>query len=143
MAAVSAYLRARNVAAFDPAATPPYTEAKALMVENGFSSAEAYLVDAIRAGQGDFARGAVCAPWGPLLDRLQGQAPTGTKLYPAAFFHAMREAGWVDKGRVHSRQHPTKKHLFCCPQLADANGAELRGIAEGPAVAGGALRVVK
>jgi len=143
MASVAAYLKARNVAAFDPAATPPHTEAKALMVENGFSSAEAYLVDAIRGGQGEFARGAVCAPWGPLLDRLQGQAPTGTKLYPAAFFHAMREAGWVDKGRVHSRQHPTKKHLFCCPQLAGANGAELRGIAEGPAVAGGALRVVK
>jgi hypothetical protein len=55
----------------------------------------------------------------------------------------MREAGWVDKGRVHSRQHPTKKHLFCCEQLADANGAELRNIAESPGTAAGALRVVK
>jgi hypothetical protein len=143
MAAVAACLRARDVSAFDAAATPPYTEAKALMVENGFSAAEAYLVDAIRAGQGEFSRGAVCAPWGPLLDRLQGQAPSSVKLYPAALFHAMREAGWVDKGRVHSRQHPTKKHLFCCEQLAEANGAELRAIAEGPAVSSGALRVVK
>ena len=143
MAAVAACLRARDVSAFDAAATPPYTEAKALMVENGFSAAEAYLVDAIRAGQGEFSRGAVCAPWGPLLDRLQGQAPSSVKLYPAALFHAMREAGWIDKGRIHSRQYPTKKHLFCCPQLADSNGVELRAIAEGPAVTGGALRVVK
>ena len=128
--AVAAWLQARDVSAFNPGARPPMTEAKALMIEQGLSGAEAYLLEQISERRGDFASGAVAGPWHGIIDRLQGLAPTGVKLYPAALFHAFKEAGWIDAGRVCSREFSTKRHCFHAPDLAGVSASDLRRMVE-------------
>ncbi len=129
-AAVAAHLHARDVSAFNPSATPPMTEAKMIMVEQGRSIGESYLVDVIMRRLGDFAEGVVAAPFYALCDRLQGQAAPGIKLVPAALMHALKEAGWIDCGRLASRDHSTKKHIFCAPELVGLTKSELRRMGE-------------
>ena len=128
--AIAAWLDARDVSAFNPGAAPPMTEAKMIMIESAMSTAEAFLVDAIRQRDGDFARGVVGSPFFSICERLQARAPTGVKVVPAALMHALREAEWVDCGRFHSRDYQTKKHVFCAPELTSLPKAELRRLAE-------------
>ena len=130
--AVAHYLHTRDVSAFNPGGTPPMTEAKMIMVEQGRSIAESYLVDVITQRLGDFHSGVVAAPWHILCDRLQGQAAPGIKLVPNALLHALKEAGWVDCGRLKSRTNETKKHVFCAPELAHLSKSDLRNMAEAP-----------
>jgi hypothetical protein len=40
--------------------------------------------------------------------------------------HALKEAGWIDMGRLASREYQTKKHIFCAPELAKTNKSDLR-----------------
>jgi hypothetical protein len=54
----------------------------------------------------------------------------------------LNEAGWVDLGRVGTREHQTKKQLFCAPDMVDRPKAELRRLAE-QTPAPGAVRLVK
>jgi hypothetical protein len=75
------------------------------------------------------------APFYSICDRLQGLAPSGVKVVQAALLHALREAEWVDCGRIHSREFPTKKHVFCHPQFAGLTRSELRRMAENSAPA--------
>lgn len=129
--AVAAWLDARDVAAFNPGAAPPVTEAKIIMIESAMSTAESFLVEMIRQRQGDFARGVITSPFYATCDRLQSLAPGGVKIVPAALLHALREAGWVDMGRLHSREFLTKKHVFAHPQFATLAKSDLRRMAEG------------
>ena len=55
------------------------------------------------------------------------------KLPVAALLHAFREAGWVDMGLLKSRQHSTKKHIFCAPDLVNRTKSDLRDMVEAPA----------
>lgn len=128
--AVAHYLHTRDVSAWNPTAPPPMTEAKAIMVEHGMSTAESFLVDQMRRRSGEFARGAIASPFHAVCDRLQGLAPAGVKVVQAALLHALKEAGWVDMGRMASRTHKTKKHVFCAPELATATKSELRDMVE-------------
>ena len=138
--AVCAWLYQRDVSAFNPGAAPPMTEAKQILIEAGMSNAEAYLVYLMNERKLDFARGVVCGPWHGLCDRLSGTAPSGVKLHVNALLHAFREAGWVDKGRINSREYPSNKHVFCRPDRADLSKSDLRRIAESP---DGVVSVVK
>jgi hypothetical protein len=129
--AVAAYLHTRDVSAWNPNAAPPMTEAKAIMVEHGMSGAESWLLDQMRRRVGEFARGVVGSPFHGLCDRLQGQAqPVGTKIVPAALMHALKEAGWVDCGRLASRAHSTRKHIFCAPDMLATSKSDLRALVE-------------
>jgi len=127
-AAVAAYLYARDVSGWNPAAPPPMTEAKAIMVEHGMSIAESFLSGQIRGRIGEFAPGVIGSPFHLLCDRLTGMAPSGVKLPQAALLHALKECGWVDCGRVGSAAHQTKKHVFCAPELRTTSKSELRRI---------------
>ena len=130
--AVAHYLHTRDVSAFNPNAAPPMTEAKAIMTEQGQSTAEAFIVDLIERKQGDFARGVVASPFTLLCDRLQGLAPPGTKIPPAALMHALKACAWVDCGRLASHELPNKKHVFRAPDMAHLSKSELRRLAEAP-----------
>jgi hypothetical protein len=141
-AAVAAYLHGRDVSSFNPGAAPPMTEAKAIMIDHGRSTAEAYLIELITNRTGEFAAGVIASPFFSLCDRLLGNAPPGVKIPPMALLHALNESGWVDLGRVHSRDFKTKKQLFCAPDMVDMSRTELRRLAEQtPAPA--AVRLVK
>jgi len=141
-AAVASYLHGRDVSMFNPGAAPPMTEAKMIMIDHGRSTAESYLVELITGRVGEFAAGVVASPFFSLCDRLAGSAPANVKIPPVALLHALTEAGWVDLGRVHSREWPSKKQIFCAPDMVDQPKAELRRMVEQPPTPA-AVRLVK
>jgi hypothetical protein len=138
--AVAGWLWARDVSAYDPGATPPWTESKEAMLGAGRSLAEGWLVEQIEQRKGDFAAGVAGGPWGGLCDRLQGQAPGGVKIYPQAVLHALADAGWLDLGMCHSKTHKTKRHVWTAPGWIGTK-AEARDALERPG--SGPLALVK
>jgi len=95
---------------------------------------------------GEFAKGVVGAPWHALADRLSGSVASGVRVHQAAIFAALKDAGWVDMGRLTSTEFKTKKHVFAAPEmLALHSKSDLRRMVEDapPGVVGGALRQVK
>jgi hypothetical protein len=140
--AVCAWLYQRDVSAFNPGAAPPLTEAKMIMVEQGRSTAESYLVEMMQARLGEFSAGVVASPFYALCDRLSGGAPSGTRIPQAALLHALKEAGWLDCGRVGTREYQTKKHIFCAPDMGKVARSELRAMVEDKP-APSAVRLVK
>ena len=127
--AVAHYLMSYDVSAWNPTAPPPMTEAKAILISAAMSPAEAVLVDVIRNREGDFKSGVICGPFHLILDRVH--YPAHVKTPPtAALFHALKEAGWVDMGRLHSRDYSTKKHIFRAPEMAGTPKSELRALVE-------------
>ncbi len=142
--AVAAWLRARDVSGFLPGAAPVMTEAKAIMLQAGLSPVESALVELIKGRHGEFAAGAVQAPWQALCDRLAGLMPNGSRVSVYALFHALSEAGWLDCGRVKTPEHQTKTHVMCAPEIWEhfaGNRSEIRRLCE-RGRAGGPLRVV-
>ena len=129
-AAIAAWLLARDVSAFNPGAAPASTEFKMNLVEHGMSIAESYLVDLMRLKIGEFSRGVIGSPFHAVCDRLAGSAPSGVKVPQTALLHAFKEAGWVDCGRLKSRDYDTKKHIFCAPDMVDRPKSELRRMVE-------------
>jgi hypothetical protein len=127
---IARFLRDRDVSQFNPSAPPMWTEFKANLVEHGMSMAESYLVEMLRNRIGDFSRGVIGSPFHSLCDRLAGAAPSGVKVPQAALLHALKEAGWVDKGRLKSREFDTKKHIFCAPELSEYAKSDLRRMVE-------------
>jgi hypothetical protein len=129
--AIAAWLYQRDVSAFNPAAAPAWTEFKANLVEHGMSMAESYLVDMMRERKGEFAKGVIGSPFHALCDRLAGTAPSGVKVPQAALLHALKEAKWVDMGRISSGDLPSKKHIFCAPDMVGkVSKSELRRLVE-------------
>ena len=124
--AIAKWLGSRDVSKFNPSAPPMWTEFKANLVEHGMSMAESYLVDMLKNRTGEFSRGVIGSPFHLLCDRLAGSAPSGVKVPQAALLHALKEAGWIDCGRVKSRDYDAKKHIFCAPELAELAKSELR-----------------
>jgi hypothetical protein len=129
--AIAGWLHARDVTTFNPAAAPAWTEFKSNLVEHGMSMAESYLVDMLHERRGEFAKGVVGSPFHALCDRLAGNAPSGVKIPQAALLHALKEAGWMDLGRVSSGDLPSKKHLFCAPDMiGTVSKSEMRRLVE-------------
>ena len=129
-AAVGAWLAARDVSAFNPGAAPAMTEFKLILVEHGMSMAESYLVELMRNRIGEFSKGVIGSPFHAICDRLAGAAPSGVKVPQPALLHALKEAGWIDCGRLKSREHDSKKHIFCAPNMVDVSKSELRRLVE-------------
>jgi hypothetical protein len=135
------WLWQRDVSAYDPGATPPWTEGKEVMLGAGRSLAESWLVDMIEQERGEFAAGIISGPWGALCDRLQGIAPGTVKIVPQNLLHALAEAGWIDWGMCHSKTNKTKRHIWTRPGWVGTKG-EARDAVERPAGAGGPLSLV-
>jgi hypothetical protein len=106
------------------------TEFKLNLVEHGMSMAESYLVELMRGRLGEFSKGVVASPFHALCDRVAGAAPAGVKVPQPALLHALKEAGWVDLGRVASGDFQSKKHMFCAPEMASRPKSELRRMVE-------------
>jgi aminoglycoside phosphotransferase len=130
LAVAANWLAARDVSTFNPGAAPPATEAKAIMVEHGRSTAESYLIEQLKARTGEFAKGVIGSPFYSLCDRLAGAAPAGVKVPQAALMHALKEAGWLDMGRIMSTELSSRKHVFAAPDMASRSKSELRRLVE-------------
>jgi len=129
-AAIADNLKKRDVSRFNPSAPPMWTEFKANLVEHSMSMAESYLVEMLKNRVGEFSRGVIGSPFHSLCDRLAGAAPSGVKVPQAALLHALKEAGWIDRGRLKSREFDTKKHIFCAPELSEFAKSDLRRMVE-------------
>jgi hypothetical protein len=115
---IARWLADRDVSRFNPAAPPMWTEFKENLIENGMSIAESYIVDQIRAKAGEFRRGVIATPFFKICESLTNGAPGGVKIPQAALLHALKEAGWVDMGRIGSFEHSSKRHIYAAPDLA-------------------------
>jgi hypothetical protein len=125
---------ARDVSKFNPSAPPIWTEFKQNLVEHGMSMAESFIVEMMRERKGEFTAGVIGSPFHSLCDRLAGVAPSGVKVPQAALLHALKEAGWIDCGRLASHDYPSKKHIFAAPNVYDTlKKSELRRAVETPA----------
>jgi hypothetical protein len=137
VSACAAWLAARDVSAFNPGAAPPVTEFKLTLIEQGMSPNESYLVDLIRGREGVFARGVIASPFHTVCDTLSLKAPGTFKVSQGALLHALLECNWIDCGRVSSREHATKKQVYCAPDMIGHKKSELRAMAEGVAMRAG------
>ncbi|MEN9814015.1 MAG: hypothetical protein RL479_2701 [Verrucomicrobiota bacterium] len=90
--------------------------------------------------RGEFARGVISGPWSGVCDRLQGQAPVGSRIFPQTILQCLSEAGWSDLGMCHSRSNPVKKHLFVAPDFVGSKSAARDALEAG---SGGPLSRVK
>jgi hypothetical protein len=123
-------LQTRDVSAFNPAATPFMTDFKANLVESGMSVLESHLVNLVAKREGSFVTGVIGGPFHGLCETLSVNAPGGSRIPQAALFHALKEAKWVDMGRVMSARHTTRRHIYCAPELAELSKSELRDMIE-------------
>jgi len=114
---VTAWLYKRDVSNFNPSAIPPLTDAKIAMIDDSMSMVQAYISHHVREESGEFQSGVVGSPLYRLADRLQGQAPTGTKIHHAAITEALQDADWVDLGMLKSRQHMNMKRVWVSPRI--------------------------
>jgi Family of unknown function (DUF5906) len=132
--AIAAWLYRRDVSAFNPAAAPMVTEYKLSLIANGQSPAESVLCQMIRDREGPFESGVIVAPFHVLCADLTlraGLAP-GQRIPAAALHHALLECNWLDCGRVASAELPSRRHVYCAPELIRASKSELRRLVETP-----------
>jgi hypothetical protein len=62
----------------------------------------------------------------------RGDIPSGVKVPQAALLHALKEAGWVDVGRVATHDLSTKKQIYAHPDVNKKHGkSDLRRMVEG------------
>ena len=125
--AIASWLHKRDISMFNPSAPPMLTEFKSNLIEHGMSMAESYLVEMLKNRTGEFTKGVIGSPFHSLCDRLAGAAPSGVKVPQAALLHALKEAGWIDCGRLASGDYPNKKHIFASPDVFETmSKSELR-----------------
>ena len=130
---IAAFLWDRDVSKFNPGAVPGMTEFKMNLIEYGRSMAESFIVEMLHKRTGEFARGVIGSPFHVVCDKLASVAPSGTKVPQSALLHALKEAGWIDMGRIASADYPNKKHIFVAPDVRDQyNKSELRRMIEVP-----------
>ena len=128
---IAAWLWQRDVRSFNPAAPPMETDYKRTLIEQSMSLTESALVEMIRDRVGEFGSGVVGSPFHRLIDRLEGSMPSGQKIYPNTLQHALKEAGWLDMGRLASGEYNTKKQVWAAPQIAKRNSkSDLRRMIE-------------
>jgi len=131
---IAAWLYKRDVSKFNPGASPAMTEFKLNLLESGMSSLESSIAEMIHHRTGEFARGVIGSPLHPVCDRIADILGLQRNKVPqSALLHALKEAGWVDCGRIASADQPNKKRIFADPQIAkERSKSELRRMIEAP-----------
>jgi hypothetical protein len=128
--AVASYLQLRDVSRFNPAARPRMTGAKEELIDTSRPMAESWVLEEITARRGPFARGIISSPFTGLLAGLHVAAPPQAKIYLDTLFHALRDAGWTNHGRVKSKEYQAPKLVWTAPGVEITSKSELRRAAE-------------
>ena len=128
--AVAGWLRARDVSAFNPQAIPPMTDYKQKLIYVGMSNAESFIHHLIEKQEAPFNVDVISGPWHNVIKMMEQTAPSNLRLVQPALFHALKEAGWVDKGLCCSAEYKSKRHIFVRPELAHLTKAQLRNSVE-------------
>lgn len=130
--AVAGWLRTRDVSAFNPQAIPPMTDYKQKLIYVGMSNAESFIYHLIEKQEAPFNVDVICGPWHEIIRQMGQTAPDNIRmrLVQPALHHALKEAGWVDKGLCMSPKYTSKRHIFVRPELASLPKAKLREMVE-------------
>ena len=142
--AIAAWLHQRDVAAFNPAAKPPVSEWKLNMVEHGMSVQESHMVELLQLRAAPFSKGVIGGPFHRIQEAVaQKLNVPASKVPQAALLHALKEAGWIDCGRLHCREYSTKRHIFAHPEMHRLySKSDLRRMVEDESVASDDKKVV-
>jgi hypothetical protein len=124
--AVAGWLRARDVSKFGPQAMPPMTDYKQKLIYVGMSNAEGYIFHEIEAGHAPFNVDIIAGPWHKIVKDMTDATNGSVKVVQPALFHALKEAGWIDKGLCYSTDYKSKKHCFVRPALRDWTRSDVR-----------------
>lgn len=90
-----------------------------------------FVNDYIPHRKGDFAGGVVMGPFHRVCDNIQHEAPAGIgRITPAIVKLVLKNLGWKDMGRLGSADFPTKKHIFCAPDIGRISKSDLRRMGE-------------
>jgi len=126
--AVTWWLKQRDVSAFNPKAIPFRTDYKQKLIYVGMSNAEGYVFHEIEAGHAPFNVDIIAGPWHKIIKAMNDAHNNSNsfKVVQPALFHALKEAGWIDKGLCYSADYRTKKHCFVRPALKDWSRSDVR-----------------
>jgi len=126
--AVAGWLRARDVSRFSPQGIPPMTDYKQKLIYVGMSNAEGYVYHEIEAGHAPFNVDVIAGPWHKIIKEMNDAHTNNSsfKVVQPALFHALKEAGWIDKGLCYSADYRSKKHCFVRPALKDWSRSDVR-----------------
>lgn len=83
-----------------------------------------YIFNQIKCRLGTFEKGIVGSPFNLICERIAEEG--NFYLEVGILFQLLKQAGWKDCGRITSREYPTKKHVYCAPELKDVSKSELR-----------------
>lgn len=130
--AVAGWLRVRDVSAFNPQAIPPMTDYKQKLIYVGMSGAESFIYHLIEKQEAPFNTDIISGPWHPHIKIMSEAIPNNShiKIVQPALFHALKEAGWVDKGLCCSPEYKSKRHIFVRAEMAHLTKAQLRNAVE-------------
>jgi len=86
------------------------------------------ILEMVKDRRGVFSVGVVGAPFDKLCKNLSSgrEVSVGAK----ALLGVLRECGWIDMGRIKSREYDNKRHVFCAPELSSLSKSEIRRLLE-------------
>ena len=130
--AVTWWLMKRDVSAFNPKAIPFLTEYKQRLIYTGMSSAESFIYHLIEKREKPFNEDIIAGPWNTVIKDITKALPTdmNIRIVQPALLHALKEAGWVDKGLCMSSTNPSKRHIFVRPEQANISKSQARDMVE-------------
>lgn len=125
--AVARWLYARDVSAFNPKQPPMMTDYKRKLIYTGMSQAESSVYHAIEDRIAPFDKGIIGGPWHKVIEDLNNQTVNSrVRVVQPALFHALKEAGWIDKGLVYAKEYPSKRHCFVSPEMKHWSNSDIR-----------------
>ena len=86
------------------------------------------LVEQIKNRQGIFVNGVIGSPFHKICNQLS--IFYGGNISNKILLEVLKYSGWIDRGRIASRQRDTKKHILCAPELAHLPSSKLRNMIE-------------
>lgn len=83
-----------------------------------------YIINQIKRRLGAFEKGVVGSPFNLICERLAEEG--NLHLEVDTLLQLLKQSGWKDCGRIASREHMTKKQVYCAPELKGVSKSELR-----------------
>jgi hypothetical protein len=87
------------------------------------------LMSDIIESRGIFLAGFICAPFQKICELINNEY--GVLISQIELKKLVKKAGWIDAGRIASREYTTKKHVIYSPKLIHLSKSDLRRISEG------------
>lgn len=100
-------------------------------ITEDFGSNKKIINDAIEM-RGLFQSGAISSPLQKICDSIKNDY--GVLLSITELVKLLKSAGWIDAGRIASREYNIKKQIFHSPNLNHLSKSKLRGVTESDAI---------